>query len=173
MSGNSSTVKLLARARALRASNPKYTASAPPLTAARSCGQPPAGANISGFRDVFRFLKAGCTEVVTVSSSKMSGFLIQSAIAAVLLGILPACCAMWFGSRLLGWLPHLQMRALIGRHVSFPFGGHVESFHLKASGRFVAVQNAISPVLTSILMYKGPERAGSLSNSLPSLFFHY
>tara|TARA_B100001540_G_scaffold154425_1_gene136655 strand:- start:253 stop:468 length:216 start_codon:yes stop_codon:yes gene_type:complete len=42
-------VKLLALARALSASNPKYTQSAPDSTAARNCGHPPAGANTSGF----------------------------------------------------------------------------------------------------------------------------
>ena len=51
--GSSATSKLGARARAFRAFRPKYTASAPALTAARSCGQSPAGARISGFATGF------------------------------------------------------------------------------------------------------------------------
>eukprot|EP00966_Prymnesium_polylepis_P200472 4645367-Prymnesium_polylepis.1 len=47
--GSSSSPKLVARARALRpAAQPKYTASAPALIAASTCGHPPAGASSTG-----------------------------------------------------------------------------------------------------------------------------
>ena len=69
-SASSSNVKLLARARALRLSKPKYTQSAPLSIAARSCGQPPAGASTSGLRETAPLVCASPRASLRASASR-------------------------------------------------------------------------------------------------------